>query len=98
VIKDGNRINVFTLSKFYVALGDYYIGVYLLEDGDMAVQQNSLTGPNIISHENVICTIAINEYRLGVQSMGSYFIANQVVSGGGIFSTLQILELMQNYR
>jgi hypothetical protein len=98
VIKDGNCINVYKLSKFYVVLGDYYIGVYLLEDGVMAVQQNSLTGPNIISHENVIYTIAINEYRLGVQSMGSYFTANQVVSGEGVCSTLQILELMQNYR
>jgi hypothetical protein len=84
-IKDGNIINVFTLSKFYAALGEHYIGVYLLEDGVMAIQQNSLTGPSIVSHENVIRAAAIEEYDLGIQSMGSSFTVNQLVSGKNSF-------------
>jgi hypothetical protein len=80
-IKVGNCITVFTLSKFYEALGEHYIGIYLLEDGVMAIQQNSLTGPAISSHENVIRSAATYENRLGVQSIGSSFSVNQIVSG-----------------
>jgi hypothetical protein len=53
----GNTITINTLSKFYMALGEHYIGVYLLEDRVMANQAGSSDG--VSSHENVLRT-AVN--------------------------------------
>jgi hypothetical protein len=75
----GNTITINTLSKFYMALGEHYIGVYLLEDRVMANQAGSSDG--VSSHENVLRTAVNTSTTLGLESIGASFTANQKVSG-----------------
>lgn len=79
--RSGSTITVRTLSKFYQASGQHYIGVYLLEDGVMATQQISNQPATVTSHENVIRDAAYTGNSLGIESMGTSFTANQQVQG-----------------
>jgi hypothetical protein len=94
--KTEDRISVITLCKFYAALGEHYIGIYLLEDGVMAVQQNSLTGPGLLSHDNVIRSTFIFGTDLMITSMGSSFALNQEVSTNNYFLNLNYFQNIAN--
>lgn len=77
----GNTVTVKTLSKFYTAAGQHYIGVYLLEDGVMATQKSSIAPDAITDHNNVVRTAAYTGNTLGIESMGTSFTLNQQVAG-----------------
>jgi len=70
-----------TKTKFYSALGEHYIGVYLLEDGVMANQSISQSPDAITAHNNVIRYSAFDGNSLGAQSIGTSFTADQEVTG-----------------
>jgi hypothetical protein len=70
-----------TKTKFYSALGEHYIGVYLLEDGVMANQSISGSPDAITAHNNVIRYSAFEGNSLGAQSIGTSFTADQEVTG-----------------
>lgn len=70
-----------TKTKFYSALGEHYIGVYLLEDGVMANQSISGSPDAITAHNNVIRYSAFDGNSLGAQSIGTSFTADQEVTG-----------------
>jgi hypothetical protein len=70
-----------TKTKFYSALGEHYIGVYLLEDGVMANQSISQSPDAITAHNNVIRYSAFEGNSLGAQSIGTSFTADQEVTG-----------------
>lgn len=74
-------VTIETLSKFYNDEGQHYIGVYLLEDGVMALQKISNSPQANTSHENVLRASAISSNTLGVESMGTIFTVDQEVSG-----------------
>lgn len=74
-------ITVHTLAKFYAALGPHYIGVYVLEDGVMATQTISSAPSAVTSHENVLRSAAFTGNALGVESMGTSFLVNELVEG-----------------
>jgi hypothetical protein len=70
-----------TKTKFYSALGEHYIGVYLLEDGVMANQSISGSPDAITAHNNVIRYSAFEGNSVGAQSIGTEFTADQEVTG-----------------
>ena len=70
-----------TKTKFYSALGEHYIGVYLLEDGVMANQSISGSPDAITAHNNVIRYSAFEGNSIGAQSIGTSFTADQEVTG-----------------
>ena len=70
-----------TKTKFYSALGEHYIGVYLLEDGVMANQSISGSPDAITAHNNVIRYSAFEGNSLGAQSIGTSFTEDQEVTG-----------------
>ena len=77
----GSTVTVNTLSKFYSDQGEHFIGVYLLEDGVMAMQQISNSNPAETAHNNVLRAAAYSGNSLGVESMGDSFTTNQEVTG-----------------
>lgn len=78
----GTTVTVETLTKFYKSAGEHYVGVYLLEDGVEALQENStLSNPEVTSHENVIRAAAYATDSLGVESIGTMFTVDEEVSG-----------------
>jgi len=77
----GSTVTVETLTKFYSALGEHYIGVYLLEDSVMANQQITGSPDAITAHNNVMRISSYELNSLGAQSIGTSFTANQEVSG-----------------
>ncbi|KAA3650409.1 MAG: hypothetical protein DWP98_05020 [Bacteroidetes bacterium] len=80
-IMDNDTINIETLSKFYKASSEMYLGVYLLEDGVMANQKRTGLPDSTTSHENVIRGAAYTGNALGIVSIGSSFTVNQEVVG-----------------
>ena len=81
--KSGNTITVKTKSVFYNAVSaTRYIGVYLLEDGVLALQQMSTGTAQTTEHNNVVrATANSSTGPLGLTSMGSSFTINQEVNG-----------------
>ena len=77
----GSTVTINTLSKFYSDQGEHFIGVYLLEDGVMAMQQISGSNPAETAHNNVLRAAAYSGNSLGVESMGYSFTTNQEVTG-----------------
>ncbi len=80
-VVSGDSIKVETLTKFYSATTDAYIGVYILEDGVEASQKISGSPDAITSHENVVRGAAFVGNDLGIQSLGNAFAVDQQVIG-----------------
>ncbi len=76
-----DTIDIETLTKFYKASANTYIGVYLLEDGVEETQKISGAADEVTSHENVVRTATYTGNDLGVQSIGTSFSENQEVVG-----------------
>mgnify|MGYP003572397077 CR=1 FL=1 len=77
----GGTVTVHTLAKFYQVAGPHYIGVYLLEDGVMAMQQITSQPATNTEHNNVVRDAAFTGNALGVESMGTSFAVNELVEG-----------------
>ena len=99
-----SAVTINTKTKFYSALGEHYIGVYLLEDGVMANQSISQSSDAITAHNNVIRYSAFDGNSLGAQSIGTSFTADQEVTGsytiplwsGWNISNLQVAVVIWN--
>ena len=99
-----SAVTINTKTKFYSALGEHYIGVYLLEDGVMANQSISQSPDAITAHNNVIRYSAFDGNSLGAQSIGTSFTADQEVTGsytiplwsGWNISNLQVAVVIWN--
>ena len=76
-----SAVTINTKTKFYSALGEHFIGVYLLEDGVMANQSISGSPDAITAHNNVIRYSAFEGNSVGSQSIGTEFTVDQEVTG-----------------
>ena len=99
-----SAVTINTKTKFYSALGEHYIGVYLLEDGVMSNQSISGSPDAITAHNNVIRYSTFEGNSLGAQSIGTSFTADQEVTGsytiplwsGWNISNLQVAVVIWN--
>ncbi|MEQ8907743.1 MAG: Omp28-related outer membrane protein [Vicingaceae bacterium] len=74
-----DTVSIETLAKFYNVSTEAFIGVYLLEDSVMALQEVGNSQTEMTSHENVIRGAAYTSNTLGVESLGSAFNADEEV-------------------
>jgi hypothetical protein len=77
----GGVVTVQTATEFVSASGQHFIGIYLLEDGVMAMQDITGSSPANTAHNNVMRDAASTANPLGVQTIGTSFTAGQRVEG-----------------
>jgi hypothetical protein len=77
----GDSVFVNTAVEFVAASTEHFIGVYLLEDELLGLQNYTPLPPSQASHDNVVRSAAELGNPLGTISMGPSFLAGQRVEG-----------------